>query len=165
MRIDLTLAQINAVKLMLGEAFDEDEQFALDTIEGETDAFEMLREMLARIEDEEGTRDALTEQMDARKLRRDRCDARIKAYRDGIAAIMQCAKLDKLTLPEATLSVRMTNPKLVVNDNDAVPEEYCAPVIRPSLEKIKAAFSPEDETLPNWLRIEEARPSLTVRRK
>lgn len=165
MRIDLTLAQINAVKLMLGEAFDEDEKLALDTIEGETDAFELARHLLSNIEDQEGVRAALTEQMDARKLRRDRCDARIKSYRDAIAAILMCAKLDKLSLPEATLSVRMTDPKLVVNDNDAVPEEYCASVIKPSLEKIKASFSPDDETLPNWLRVEDARPSLTVRRK
>lgn len=164
-RMDLTLLQLNALKTMLADQYEEDERGWLDAIEGETDAFELIRKLLDRIEADEGDRTALTSQMEDRKARRDRADKRIAAQRDAIMAVLECAKLDKLTLPEATLSMRMTAAKLVVNDPSAVPDEYTVPNPKPSMDAIKSAFSPDDETLPNWLRVEPARPSLTVRRK
>lgn len=165
MRQDITIAQIHALKVMLGDQLEDDERGWLDTLEGETEAFELIRKLLDRIEADEGARDTLTEQMEARKLRRDRCDARIKAQREAILAVMECAGLDKLALPEATLSVRQVAASLKVNDPAAVPEEYTIPAPKPNLEAIKAAFDPENDNLPNWLRVEPARPSLTVRRK
>lgn len=164
MRIDLTLGQLHALKLMLADQFEEDERGWLDLIEGETDAFELVRKLLDRIEAEEGARDALTEQMEARKLRRDRCDARIKAQRDAIMAVLGCAGLDKLQLPEATLSMRKIGASLKVNDPAAVPEEYCTFKPTPNMDAIKSAFAPGGD-LPNWLRTEPERQSLTVRRK
>jgi hypothetical protein len=165
MRIDLTLAQIHGLKLNFADQFDEDERGWLDALEGETDAFELVRRLLDRLEREEGDRASLTEQMETRKHRRDRCDARIKAQRETIVAIMDCAGVDKLPLPEATLSLRTMPAKLSVNDNAAVPDEYTVSVPKPDLDKIKAAFAPDAPALPNWLRVDPERPSLTIRRK
>lgn len=165
MRIDLTLAQINGLKLNLADQFEEDERGWLDALEGETDAFELVRRLLDRLEREEGDRNALTQQMEDRKARRDRCDARIKAQRDTIMAVMACANIDKLPLPEATLSVRSVAASLKVNDPKAVPDEYTVPDPKPDLAKIKAQFTTDSDALPNWLRVEPERPSLTIRRK
>lgn len=165
MRVDLTLVQVNALKIMLGDEFEDDERGWLDALEGETDAFELVRKLLNKIEDDEGAAAELKEQMDNRKLRKDRLDNRVSKYRDAIMAVMECAGLDKLALPEATLSVRDIAAKLVVNDPAAVPDEYTTPNPKPSMDAIKAAFSPDNDNLPNWLRVEPARPSLTVRRK
>jgi hypothetical protein len=165
MRHDLTLLQINALKTMLRDSLEEDEQLWLDTLEGETDAFELTRKLLDAIERDEGEAKALTEQMANRKARRDRCEARIAAQRDAIMALMDCAKLDKLPLPEATLSLRKVPASLKVNATAAVPDEYCTMKPVPSMDAIKAAFEPGDPDLPNWLRTEPERPSLTIRRK
>ena len=165
MRLDLTLMQLDALKIMLRDAVDDDEQLWLDTIEGETDAFEMARKLLDAIETEQGQQAALTEQMDVRKVRRDRSKVREEQARLALCAIMECAKLDKLPLPEATLSLRTLPAKLAVNDPTAVPDEYTVPAPKPSMDLIKAAFSADTPSLPNWLRVEPERPSLTIRRK
>lgn len=167
MRADLTALQVRAVVTMLRDAFGDepDEQLLLDTLEGETDLFEMARKLLDGIERDEGDKAVLTEQMDVRKVRRDRCDSRNKARRDALMALMDCAGIDKLPLPEATLSLRQLAASIKVNDPAAVPDEYTVPNPKPDLDAIKAAFSPDTPDLPNWLRVEPERPSLTIRRK
>ena len=164
MRVDLTAQQVAAIRAHLLDAFGEDDQLILDTLEGETDLFECVRSLLQGIEDDEGNKAALTEQMDARKMRRDRCEERIQARRNAIALLMDAAGLDKLPLPEATISYRMTNPKVEINDPAAVPDEYTEIKRVPSKTRINEHFTP-DGPLPNWLRAELARPSITIRRK
>ncbi|MGI4744929.1 MAG: siphovirus Gp157 family protein [Janthinobacterium lividum] len=163
--MNLTIGQVDALRHMLADQFADDERGWLDALEGETDAFTLIRRLLDAIEAEEGTRTALTEQMDARKVRRDRCDVRIAHQRDAIVAVMRAAALEKLPLPEATLTLRETPEKLAVNDAAAVPDQYQVATFKPSMDAIKADFSPDSPALPNWLRVEPSRPSLTVRRK
>jgi hypothetical protein len=165
MRLDLTLVQLNAIRLNLADEFPDDERGYLDLIEGETDAFEMACKLLDGIESDEGDIAKLKDQMDTRKVRKDRCEARIKARREALIAIMECAGVDKLPLPEATVSLRQLAASVKVNDPAAVPDEYTVPKPVPDLDKIKAAFAPDSAELPNWLRVDPARPSLTIRRK
>jgi hypothetical protein len=165
MRLDLTLQQINLVRIHLADQFDDDERGYLDCLEGETDAFEMVRKLLEGIENDAGDIASLKTQIDDRKARQSRCEARIEARREALIALMECAKIDKLPLPEATLSLRTMPASLKVNDPAAVPEEYTVPSPKPDLEKIKAAFTADSEVLPNWLRVEPKRSSLTIRRK
>jgi hypothetical protein len=63
------------------------------------------------------------------------------------------------------LSVRQLPAKLAVTDPAAVPEEFTVSVPRPNLDAIKAHFNPADPVLPNWLRLDPPKPSLTIRRK
>lgn len=165
MNLNLTLAQVHALRLMLVETGDDgDERLLVDMVEGETDAFEIVRKLLNEIEIDDGIQAALTEQMAVRKARRDRSEARNEKRRDAIAAIMACVGIDKLPLAEATVSLRTLPAKIAVNDPTAVPEEYTKPNPKPDMDVIKSAFKPGD-ALPNWLRIEPERPSITIRRK
>lgn len=163
MRVDLTLMQLDAIKRDLADQFQDDERGWLDLIEGETDALEIVKKLLDGIEADEGDDAVLAQQIEARQARRTRCKARVAARRQSIMAIMQSAGLKKLPLPEATLSLGSTKAKLAVNDAAAVPAEYGDTIVKPSMDKIKAAFA-LDGALPNWLRVEDARPSLTIRR-
>jgi hypothetical protein len=160
MRVDLTRIQVETVVRHMRDLFDEDEQLRLDTLEGETDLFELARKLLNDIEADEGDKLVLTEQMDTRKVRRDRCDARIKARREAISALMECAGLDKLPLPEATLSLRTMQPKLVVVDPDALPDELCTFTRKPNLTAIRDA-----EETPPGCALDNGGVSLTIRRK
>lgn len=161
MRVDLTQIQVRAVVTMLRGSLGEepDDQLLLDMLEGETDLMEISRRILNAIEEEEGSRAVLTDQMDARKLRRDRCDARIKAHREAIAALMDAASLDKLPLPEATVTLRKNQPKRIVNDLERLPDEYCTFTRKPDLAAIKEAGDIPGTTLDN------GSISLTIRRK
>lgn len=164
-RLDLTKIQVAAIADHLRDFLDEDERAYVDTLEGETDLFEWCRRLLGKIEDDEGHIAALDEQIADRAARKKRAAERVKTTREAIMGLLDCAKLDKLVLPEATLSVRDTADKLAVNDPEAVPEEYTVPNPKPSMELIKASFTTETPDLPNWLHIEPGKPSLTIRRK
>jgi len=163
MLLDLTLAQIEAVRLTLADEADDDRLLA-DMLEGETDAHEVLRRLLNAVEREEGDKAALTEQMDARKARRDRCEGRIAQLRNGMAAVIRATGLPKVQLPEATLSVSDGKPKLSIVSDDAVPDQFQVVKRTPDKRAINAAYENADD-LPNWLVRTAPVPSLTVRRK
>lgn len=160
MRHDLTLIQVAAIRDHLHDQFEEDERGWLDLLEGETDLFELARRLLNRIESDEGDKAILAEQMEARKIRRDRCDTRIKAQREALAALMECAGLDKLTLPEATVSIRKLAPKAIVTNVDELPDEFCTFTKKPNLAAIKEA-----EELPPGTTLDNGGTSLSFRRK
>jgi len=159
--IYLTHQQVSAVALMLQDS--DDEQLKLDVLEGETDLFEWTRFLLEKNEEDEGMVSALKGQISARQKRKSAAEGRIKRRREALLALLECAKLKKLKLPEATLSVSTTAARLAVNDPDAVPDEYCVHEPKPSAEKIAAKFTVDSENLPNWLRVEPEKPFLTVR--
>lgn len=160
MRVDLTRAQVSAVVLMLRDQFEDDEQLLLDTLEGETDLFECARKLLDGIEADEGDKSVLSEQIEARQARKARADARIKARREALGSLMEAAGVDKLPLPEATVSLRRVAPKPIVTDADALPDAFVTFVRKPNLSAIKEA-----ETLPPGCSLDNGGTSITVRRK
>lgn len=166
MRADLTAIQVTAVLNHLRDQLGEepDEQLLLDSLEGETDAFELIGKLLNGIERDEGDVNALDTQIADRNERKQRAKKRVDGRREAIMALLECAGLDKLTLPEASLSLRTLPAKLAVNDPEAVPEDFTVVKRVPAMDAIKSAFS-VDGDLPNWLRVEPERPSLTIRRK
>ncbi len=160
MRLDLTRMQVGAVATMLRDVLTEDEQLYLDCLEGETDLFELVRKLLEQIEEDEGLQASLAEQIENRKARKVRAAERVKHNREAIQALLECAGLDKLALPEATVSVRKVAPKLIVTDPEAVPDAFCTFTRKPDMAAIKAADTP----LPG-VSYDNGGVSLTVRRK
>lgn len=163
MRYDLTTIQVKAIADMLRD--EDDDVLLADMLEAETDLHPMLEKLLGWIEQDEGSAASLKQQIDDRTERKRRFEARIATKRDAVMALLECAGLDKLTLPEATLSVRQLPAKLVVGDPAAVPDEYAVQVPKPDMAAMEEAFDPSDEALPNWLRVDPPKPSLTIRRK
>jgi hypothetical protein len=163
MRYDITTIQVKAIADMLRD--EEDDILLADMLEAETDLHPMLEKLLGWIEQDEGNAAALKQQIDDRTERKRRFEARVAAKRDAVTALLDIAGLDKITLPEATLSVRQLPAKLAVTDPAAVPEEFTVSVPRPNLDAIKAHFNPADPILPNWLRWDPPKSSLTIRRR
>lgn len=164
-RIDLTRMQVSAVVTMLREELGQepDQQLLADSLEGQTDLFEMVRQLLNQIEDDEGHEKALAEQISERLARKQRTVERIRARRNAIAALLECAKLEKLMLPEATVSVRRVPPKAFVTDEAAVPDEFCKFTRKPDLAAIKAGV--EAGAVIEGVSFDNGGTSLTVRRK
>lgn len=159
-RLDLTRIQVEAVAAMLHDALEDDERLYLDTLAGETDLFEWVRRLLGRIEADEGNVAALKEQIADRTVRKNRAEQRIETTREAIKALLDCARLDKLTLPEATLSVRDVPPKIIITDEALVPDEFCKFTRKPDMAAIKAA-----ETAVPGTMTDNGGSSLTIRRK
>lgn len=163
MRLDLTRIQVEAVATALRDELADDERAYLDTLEGETDLYEWARRLLARIEEDEGNKAALSEQISDRQARKQRADSRIDANRRALMALLDCARLDKLTLPEATISVRDVPPKAIVNDEAAIPDELCRFKQTPDMSAIKAEV--EAGRAVSGVTLDNGGRSLTVRRK
>ncbi len=163
MRLDLTKMQVEAVAAMLRDELLEDERLYLDTLEGETDLYELTRRLLDQIEADEGVQTVLAEQISDRQARKLRAGERVKANRTAIMALLECAKLDRLALPEATLSVRQVPPKAIVTDEAAVPEDYCKVIRKPDMAAIKAGV--EAGAAIEGVSFDNGGTSLTIRRK
>jgi hypothetical protein len=163
MRLDLTRIQIEAVAAMLADALEDDERAYLDTLEGETDLYEWVRRLLERIEEDQGVIAALSEQMADRQARKLRAADRVAANREAIMALLGCAKLDKLALPEATISIRDVPPKVIVSDEAAVPDELCRFKRSPDMAAIKAEM--ESGRAVSGVSRDNGGRTLTIRRK
>lgn len=162
-RLDLTKIQVSAVAAMLHDQLAEDERFYLDTLEGETDLYELTRLLLNRIEDDEGLQAQLAVQIADRTARKKRASERVEHNRDALKALLECAGLDKLTLAEATLSVRNVPPKAIVTDEAAVPDDFCKFTRKPDMAAIKAGV--EAGAAVPGVSFDNGGTSLTIRRK
>lgn len=163
MRIDLTKMQVGAVAAMLRDVLNEDERLYLDTLEGETDLYEIVRRLLNEMEADQGIQLALQEQINDRLSRKARAAEREKHTRQAILALIECAGLTKLALPEATFSVRKVAPKAIVTDDAAVPDDFCKFTRKPDLAAIKAGLE-AGAAIPG-VSMDNGGTSLTVRRK
>lgn len=162
-RLDLTKIQVGAIAAMLHDALAEDERAYLDTLEGETDLYEWCRRLLDKIEEDEGVQAALAEQVSDRTLRKSRAAERVKAAREALTALLDCAKIDKLVLPEATISVRTVPPKPIVSDEAAVPDELCRFKRAPDIAAIKVEV--EAGRAVSGVTLDNGGTTLTIRRK
>jgi hypothetical protein len=162
-RIDLVTREIAQIADELRDLCVDDERLFLDMLTGESSIEDVMRALLNQEERERGIADALTVQMAERKARRDFAERRIEKVREGLLRVMKAAGLDKLQLPEATISVRPVAANLVVNDPDAVPAEYQRLKPSPDMAAIKEAFDGSDNP-PNWLSIDPARQTISIRR-
>ena len=160
MRHDLTMLQVRAIMAMLGDELADDEELKLDTLEGETDLFELTRRLLDRIEQAEGDKAVLVSQIQDRNERKVRAEKRIDAHRTAIMTLMEAAQIDRLPLPEATCSLRKIAPKPVVVDENLLPDELCKITRKPDMAAIKQL-----ETIVPGIAMDNGGTSLTIRRK
>lgn len=165
-QIKLAKAQIgNVLEALSHFLSDDDEALKLDMLEGETSLNEIVSALLAANEDDEGTMAALDEQIDSRASRKQRIAHRIEGRRTAIGSLMDCARVTKLPLPEATVSLRTIQPRPKVADEASLPADFIkvVEVRKVDMEAIKEAVE-RGETIPGVV-MTNGGSSLTVRRK
>lgn len=162
-RVDLVAREISQVAEQLLALCGGDDRLYHDMLAGETSIEAACSKILEMIETEEGNVKALTDQMATRKLRRDASEARIETLKAALQKIMGAGMVKTLKLPEATLSVRPVAAKLKIVDAEAVPEQFTVSTPKPSLTKINESYN-ADGALPNWLTVEPARETISIRR-
>jgi len=163
--IKLAKRDIDRVLDDLNAFLDDDEQLKLDMLEGETDLFSIARRLLNANEDDDGIIEALELQIGDRNVRKDRAKLRIERRKIALTSLMDSARITKLPLPEATVSLRTLPPRAKVVDADALPSAFVivSEVRKPDLEAIKVAVE-RGETIPGVV-MTNGGSSLTVRRK
>ena len=115
--------QIDAIRRAHPEVF-EDEDFAADVLEGETDLFGFMARLEEAVFEAEAMAQAITDRRRMLAERSARFTARADAIREMMAGLLDTAGLTKMPLPEATIALRQTPPKVVVIEEAEIPEAF-----------------------------------------
>jgi Siphovirus Gp157 len=115
----------------------EDEVLRADMIEGETDAFALLTDIVRRIEDAKALEVGTAGRLAELKTRKERFGRRIDGLRTLAFKIMEACELSKLEMAEATLSLRNVAPSVVIVDEESLPDIACKFERKPDKAKIK----------------------------
>ena len=138
-------AVADEIRLILGDDFD-DETF-WDSIDGETDAGDILDRLIWKTQTDQHHIDAIKEHEAALKLRRQRMEARVAANKAAMLSILDAADVKRAERPCATLTRRNGSPSVVITDEDAVPSQLCQFKKVPDKKAIKAQID-AGETVP-----------------
>lgn len=158
----LDLAHVKAWADKIREQTD-DEQTFLDTLEGQTDAFEVLRRcVLARAE--AAAQEAATKELAATYTARAR---RLSEKQDSLSAfigeILDAIGETKVALDVATVSRISAKTKVKVIDEDQIPTQLTKATYKPDLVAIKAQLE-AGETVPG-AELTQGNKSINVRIK
>lgn len=102
----------------------EDPQALADTLEGISDLKDVAARFICDALDDDALAEALNARIDAMTERRRRLSERA-AKRKAIAlSLMSGVDMPRLDHPEFTASVRMSPPKVMVTDENAIPDAF-----------------------------------------
>jgi hypothetical protein len=166
-RLDPTFvrAQIELLRITHPGIWDDgDEQLLADMLEAETGLFEFLMTLMRRalVDDAAVVRgsDAIVTEF---RERRDRYERRIEAARTLAFKLMQQANVRKIELPIATLSIRAGQPRVIITDEAALPENCIRVRKEPDKIAIKEQLA-HGEPVPG-AELSNSEPVLSVRVK
>ena len=139
----------------------EDEELRADTIEGETDAYRVLGKIVAIERDANSMALAIGERTKELAARKERYTRRKDAMRALLLRLMKAADLNKVSLPEATVSVSKGRAGVEIVDESLLPDNVVKLKREPDKTAIKAALDAGEDVPGAVLR--EGQPTLTVR--
>lgn len=116
------LTLIEAIASELAEYRDDDEAF-WTTLDGETDALDLLDTFLAGMQDDETLAEAIKAQETALKMRRERIEMRATAKKRVLGQILAAAGMKKAERPRGTVSIRPGNLSVRIVNEDDVPSQ------------------------------------------
>lgn len=139
----------------------EDAELRADTIEGQTNAFELLARLVNQERDADSMMKAIGGRISDLQARKSRAERKKDAMRGLMFRIMKAGGLTKVPLAEATVSIGKKAASVEIVDEDALPEN----VVRIKREPDKKAIAEllkAGEGVPG-ARLGDAGESLTVR--
>ncbi len=139
--LDLHYVQQEIAQLLLCHPeLDEDDVLRSDSIEGQTTAFEFLSSIVRLIGSTAAIASGTADYIGELQERKSRLERREAALRSLIFKVMNTAELKKVELPEATLSVRNGQRKVVIVNEHEIPDEYMRVKKEPNKTAIKAVM-------------------------
>ncbi len=139
--LDLKFVRDQIAALLLAHPeLEEDEVLRTDSIEGETSAFEFLSRVVRKIGSTQALAGGTAEYIGELQERKARLERREMALRSLIFKVMSAADIRKAELPEATLSMRSGQSKVVIINEKELPDEFMRIKKEPDKQRIKAAL-------------------------
>ena len=133
---EVVKAQIASLLVEFPELAEDEEALAL-SLASETDATELLSQLVARIGNAKAMGTGLAAFISDLRARADMLDRRIEAQRALALKIMETAGLKKLELPIASLAVRAGTAKVIITDETALPQDCLRTKVEPDKIAIK----------------------------
>lgn len=145
----INLDMIRELSAELAAYRDDDEATFWDTLDGETDAADVLDALIADQARDAALIDAIKAHEAQVKARRQRIEMRQDAARRLIGRVLTAAGTKKAERPLATVSVRDGNLSVRITDEGAVPAQLCTvkTITSPDKAAIKAQIE-AGETVP-----------------
>lgn len=141
----------------------EDETLLLDMIEAETDLFTVASKLVRARQERRAAMAGLSDYMSDLAERKARLGRGCDGITSLIKGLMNIAGVQKLVLPEATVSITNARESVVITDEEAVPSQLCKIIRQPDKDAIGKALK-AGETIPGAaLKFGEA--GLTIRTK
>lgn len=131
----------------------EDDELRADTIEGETDAYRVLGKIVAIERDANTMLLAIGERANDLAARKDRYTRRKDAMRALLLRLLKAADLNKVSLPEATVSVGKGRAGVEIVDESLLPDNVVKMKREPDKTAIKAALDAGDDVPGAVLRV------------
>ena len=157
------------VKAELGKLFAEypeletDDELKLSAIEGETNAHKIIERALEASQEAAGMAVGVGSRISDLQERKARHERRVDAMKGLIRNVMQAAQLQKLVLPEATLSVLKPRQTAVIEDESQLPQGFVRIKREPAKAEILKALVAGEE-VPGAV-LASGSPGLMVRTK
>lgn len=147
MNIDIRLIELVSAQLveMLGDDFDAETFW--DTLDGETDALDLMDHILASMQEDEALAAAIKAQADELTARQRRIAARAAAKKKTLGAILDATGQKKAERPRGTVSRLAGRMSVQITDEAAVPSQLCKTTVTPDKAAIKAQIE-AGETVP-----------------
>lgn len=148
MRLDATnraalLAELKLLReqlLSLDEDMATDDRLFADTLEGETEALELLRAVVRQAISAEVFEEALKQRREQLERRAMRFRERAARCRSFVAEAMQALQLKSIAAEDFTASVRDGRPSVRITDVDALPERFLRTKVEPMKTEIGDAL-------------------------
>lgn len=163
-RIDAAIVaqRIDVLRRTYPELSDDDD-LLLDALAGETDLNEVAERIVAAELEATTMSDAIRVRRADLSERLARFERRIDTLRVLLKSLMDTAGIEKLVLPEATISITKARQVVAVTDVSALPQGYFTTVRQPDKKAIGEALK-AGETIPGAT-LESGNPSLAIRTK
>lgn len=112
-----------SIKARYPDLAEDDEAF-LDTLEGESSLLDIAQRIVDTIDERQIIVTGCSEQITKLGERKSRNARAIEALKELLFEVLQKAGERKVTLPNATLILARSQPKLVVVDENLIPERF-----------------------------------------
>jgi len=131
-----------AMSLIASLGDDGDEVLVRDTIEGETDALEIVRKLIRAALEAESMAEAVESRVHDLNVRRGRFEAQAEAARNTARDMLEALEVKRLVSEDFTVSLKALPPKVIAPEPEKLADEFVRVVTTRTADKplIKAAI-------------------------
>lgn len=157
----LVAAYAQVREMLVANFPDDDLSDLLDTLDGETELPDVIARMIRDAREAGEFEEAIGRIAKELGERKARFGRRKEKMREGALALMTAADMPKLERPDFTASLGKSRPAVVIDDEEALPDDYF--VVKATPDRTRIAEQLKAGVDVPGARMSEPMPSLTVR--